>query len=245
VELLARGVKKIVSKNASHLEPGALVLVDAVRGKELEYITTVQPIAFFPRIWGSIEKLSAARVAVAFIDKMTAVGDRDVNLFKESVRWFAYIEKVEQFLPIFLDGFIVTSLCAVGFTPRLDVCVVCQKTFQGIGQEAIAGKPVGIYFAGGGLVCAACVATKKAIGEDVASCALPDVSNFQLLLKSDWRLLEHYPVPPQEAEALHQLVYAFATYHTEKQLVDWGRIWYTVGSMSTTVNNNVNNNRPF
>ena len=39
VELLARGVKKITSKNSAHLEPFSFVDVEVTEGKEINYLT--------------------------------------------------------------------------------------------------------------------------------------------------------------------------------------------------------------
>jgi DNA repair protein RecO (recombination protein O) len=246
VELLAKGVKKIVSKNTSHLEPGSLVIVKSVRGRELEHLTTAQPAAVFPRTRRSIEKLLALRVAMAFLDRLVHPGERDAAFFRTVVRWITMIEKTEHFSPILLDGFFVACLKALGLAPRLSACVMCNAPFGRMAFE----KPA-LYFAGGGIICPPCRVNKppplggvpskagEAVGEEMRECTLADVSNLQLLAKSDWQLLERYPLPPDEAARLHALVYAFTIYHSERTLADWGNLWYTIGSMKqVTANNN-------
>ena len=54
LELLARGVKKITSKNSAHLEPFSLVDIDIAYGKEFNHLTKVQPIEYFKNIHGKV-----------------------------------------------------------------------------------------------------------------------------------------------------------------------------------------------
>ncbi|MFZ2978199.1 MAG: DNA repair protein RecO, partial [Candidatus Magasanikiibacteriota bacterium] len=42
MEILARGIKKITSKNSAHLEPFSLVEAEIIFGKELNYLGAVQ-----------------------------------------------------------------------------------------------------------------------------------------------------------------------------------------------------------
>ena len=44
VELLARGIKKITSKQAAHVEPFSLVTLEIARGKEVDHLTKVQTV---------------------------------------------------------------------------------------------------------------------------------------------------------------------------------------------------------
>ena len=54
MEVLARGVKKIVSKNSAFLEPFFLVEAEIIPGKEVFHLGSVQPVNSFKklgRIW--------------------------------------------------------------------------------------------------------------------------------------------------------------------------------------------------
>jgi hypothetical protein len=55
LELLARGVKKIVSKNTAHLEPFSYGMIESVPGKEILHLTTAQPLHTFPFIRSNLE----------------------------------------------------------------------------------------------------------------------------------------------------------------------------------------------
>ena len=47
LELLARGVKKITSKNSAHLEPFSFVDIEIAPGKGIDHLTKVQSINYF------------------------------------------------------------------------------------------------------------------------------------------------------------------------------------------------------
>ena len=50
LELLARGIKKIESKNSPHVEPFSYADIEFAAGKELYHLTKVQPIQSFKNI---------------------------------------------------------------------------------------------------------------------------------------------------------------------------------------------------
>lgn len=218
VELLAKGVKKPVSKNSMHLEPFSHVLVESVPGRELTHLTTAQTIRLFAGIRRDAQKSIAARVATTWVSTVTQAEERDERLFRLLHSWLAFVDSA-PYRHVFLDGFFVGVLSCFGFAPSMEACVVCDKAFQKMAFE----KPA-LYFAGGGIICPSCRKAKEAVEEEMLECTLADVSNLQLLAKSDWGLLERYPMPPAEAVRLHTLVYAFTIYHSERQLADWGQL---------------------
>lgn len=225
VELLAKGVKKPVSKNSPHLERFSHILVESVIGRELMHLTTAQTIRLFSGIRQDVEKIIAACVATAWVDNMTEVGERDERLFRLIHSWLSFLDTA-SYRSIFLDGFFIGALSCFGFAPSMEACVVCDTPFQKMAFEKSA-----LYFAGGGIICPSCRKIKEAVGEEMRECTLRDVSNIQLLAKCDWRLLERYPVSSSEAARLHALVYAFTIYHSERQLADWGNMWYCMVGM--------------
>ena len=60
VEVLARGVKKILSKNAAFLEPFCFVEAEIIAGKEIMHLGSVQPINIFKNIRADFHKSLAA-----------------------------------------------------------------------------------------------------------------------------------------------------------------------------------------
>ncbi len=230
LELLARGVKKIISKQSAHLEPFSVVFITVEQGKEIDHLIKTQPVEYFSGIRAEISKSLAAGYVVAVTDKLTQVGERDLKIFDALLDWLKHVEKSERFNPLLVDGHIVSLFNCLGFAPVLDECVVCGKSFQDIVRQSLApdskfqSPNSGFYFAGGGVICSDCRVAKEKVGEEIFDCGLKEVSDMALLLKGDWKLVEQYELSSDEQKKIHRLVYEFAVYHSEKKLADWKKI---------------------
>ena len=231
LELLARGVKKSTSKNAAHLEPFCFVMVEVVSGKEIDHLTKVVAIDMLAGVRSHVHASLLAGFVACHLDRGFEVEQPDRPLWLATTGWLHYLDHISAAsssakLVTLTDGYMMTLLGCLGFSPVLDRCVVCgvgRKTM--VNQEiTISGYQPGLYFAGGGMVCHQCRVDKQQIGEDVAVCGLRDVSNLELLLKADWRLIGQAPLEPSERRALHRLVYAYLVYHSEKQVGDWAKL---------------------
>jgi len=91
MDLLARGVKKIVSKNSAHLEPFSLVEIEVANGKEIDHLTKVVPIEYFKNIRADLSKSLAVGYVVNFIEKIFKVGEKDERVFKLLINWLNFI----------------------------------------------------------------------------------------------------------------------------------------------------------
>ncbi|MBD3311650.1 MAG: DNA repair protein RecO [Candidatus Magasanikbacteria bacterium] len=115
VELLARGVKKITSKNSPHLEPFSIVEIEIIKGKEIDHLTKVQPIRYFSNIRKNREKSLAANYIVSLLDKLTQTGEKDENFFELLLSWLKYIDSTEKYNFFLIDAYIVKLLNCLGF----------------------------------------------------------------------------------------------------------------------------------
>jgi len=229
VELLARGVKKIVSKNAAHLEPFSFVSIGIARGKEIDYLTNVQSVQFFPNIRGDISKSVAASVIVSVVDALTQVNHPDKRVFDLLRTWLSFVSKSvggQVNRQTLVDAFVIKFFGLLGFSPVLGACVVCEKSRHDILKEDIEvqGPHAGFYFAGGGLVCHGCGEKKKSVGEQVFVCGIKEISDMDLLLQGSWQVVSDFELDEEERGRVHRLVYEFSLYHSERKLTDWGRL---------------------
>ncbi len=225
LELLARGVKKIVSKNTAHLEPFSYVMVESVPGKEILHLTTAQPLHTFPFIRSNLESLLGAQIIVKIVDIIVQVGERDQRIFSLIKRWLFYVETVAVFNYFLIDGFVMSLLSLLGFSPIIDKCVVCEKKFSTMVKEELNAsdnkKRGGLYFAGGGLVCPNCRELKQSVGEEIETCGLKEISILQILLSGDFHVMNRNQMDEAEIRSVHGLVMNFAAYHTERKLPNW------------------------
>ncbi len=226
VELLARGVKKIISKNSAHLEPFSYVQIEVAKGKEISHLTKVIPINFFAKIRQKLDKSLAAGFLASFINKITEVGETDKRLFELYLSWLAFLEKNDNFNFVLFDAFVVKLFSLLGFYPILDKCVVCEREYKELAKENILnGKNLAFYFAGGGIICPACHEKKEFVGEQIVNCGLKEINNMQVLLKNDWRVINEFNMEKIEKSKLHKLIYEFVLFHSERKIEDWGLLF--------------------
>jgi len=112
VEVLARGVKKILSKNSSFLEPGNLVEAEIIPGKELDHLGSVQPVQIFLNLENSTVLASSLDVFLNFVTHQ----EKDERAFKLLYGWINFLNQEKNISAVFsLDVFVVRFLNVLGF----------------------------------------------------------------------------------------------------------------------------------
>lgn len=92
-EALARGVKKIISKNAPFLEPFSLITVDIIPGRGIDHLITAQSSHLFKNIRSDWEKIMMAGYAVGLVDQLIEEGEKDEQLFELLRSWLVYLDQ--------------------------------------------------------------------------------------------------------------------------------------------------------
>ncbi len=111
IELLARGIKKIISKHSAHAEPFSLVEFDFVKGKEIDHLTGIQTVDIFSDIRGDLHKSMGAGFVVSATDKLIEIGMKDEKIFALLKNWLEFINlKSSEFNFVLVDGFMVKLL---------------------------------------------------------------------------------------------------------------------------------------
>jgi len=117
-ELLARGIKKITSKNAAHCEPFSVVDIEIAHGKEIDHLTKVQPVEYFAGIRNDLQKSLMAGYVVSLLDTLVHEKERDERLFDHTLSWLQFLNLsiFQSFNLSLLDGYIVILLHCLGFS---------------------------------------------------------------------------------------------------------------------------------
>ncbi len=95
-EVLAKGLKKIVSKNSSNLEILSVVEVEIIKGKGTEYLGRVQPVMFFEHIYLDLDKSYAASYICQIVNKHILPGEKDETVFDLLVDFFDFLNNAEK-----------------------------------------------------------------------------------------------------------------------------------------------------
>jgi len=140
VEVLARGVKKILSKNSAHLEPGCFVEAEIIPGKEISHLGSVQPINIFKNIRGDLSKLLLSGYALAWLNNLIQPHEKDERLFDLIYQWLGYLDKLSdtEVGSLILDLLVVRVLAVLGFDILYDPSV--SEKNRKLLQSWLAGK---------------------------------------------------------------------------------------------------------
>lgn len=115
LNLLARGVKKITSKNSAHLEPFSLVEIEVVPGKEIDHLTKVVPVNYFSNIRADLQKSLAAGFVVSTTDKLLHTNEPDKRIFDLLKNWLENLDRSIVYSLLSIDQYIIALLHCLGY----------------------------------------------------------------------------------------------------------------------------------
>ena len=151
--LWARGVKKLKSKLAGHIEPLTMADIMIIRGKSRDYIGSAVTRESYLGIREDLNKLYYAGQALSLFNRLVKESQADERLFFLLGRWLealndSSVEFRKQDGELLLSFFILRLASELGYKPEVSKCLS--------GGEDI--KPGQNYFSlmGGGIVCGKC-----------------------------------------------------------------------------------------
>lgn len=119
VDVLAKGIKKITSKNSSNLEILSLVEIEIAQGKEIDHLTKVQSIKIFKEILSNFDKIFIARYAVRLIDENVLTQERDETVFNLLFSFLEFLNTTAKINSLNLaTGFIFKLWHCLGFSSQ-------------------------------------------------------------------------------------------------------------------------------
>jgi DNA repair protein RecO (recombination protein O) len=221
-EALARGVKKIISKNSAHIEPFSLVRVEVIKGKMVDHLTKVQSLYYYKKIREDFFKSMCAVYVVNILDKLTRPDERQVELFNLTKSFLDYIEQ-NKCSEVLVVAWLSRAMIFLGFTPEIAVCAQCSKQMEG---------EMNWFAEGGGVLCGVC-----AQGKELTVTNVPELIS---LWSNNWGDL-----PEEVSLETENFLYNFLIYHSEQNIP---RLTLFLNSdmlevdMKKVINNNNNNN---
>lgn len=210
LEMLARGVKKITAKNSSALEPGTLVDLTVVPGKEQALLTTAELVDAHPGLWRSSDKLILVGQVFHLVNQVIQTGQPEPAVYRLLVDFLRALEEPALAAPLAAPAFLLRLASSLGFTPELFRCNRCSAAF---GASDIAWFEV----ASGGLVNEGCRQEGGALPAAVELTAAQQTF-FKQLLSMPWSELFQLPVSPSDLAPVSKTIRYFAQYHLELEV---------------------------
>ena len=216
LEALAKGIKKITSKQSGYLEPFSLVEAEMIYGKEINRLIKVQPIEIFKNIRQNLQKSLTVGSIVGLVDKMLRTGEEDERIFYLLKTWLEHVEKIDVVNKGLLYGFVVSLFRCLGFAPELDKCIGCGK---------VKKENISFDIKNGGLVCGVCGKynpNTRMLSEpanirikEIYPIDLEQIKYFKILLSGDWQEISKL----DDEKKVFNLIYKFCQFHSESKIV--------------------------
>ncbi len=147
IEAVAKGVRRVTSRLAGHVEPlnhGAFMFA---HGRNLDIITQVQTIETFQPLRDDLERLSRAFYVAELTDRATEEREQNFAVYRLLLDALRRLCQDGQ-LDVVLRLFEMSLLVQLGYQPELDACVVCRGALGEEGNNWSAAL--------GGVICPNC-----------------------------------------------------------------------------------------
>ncbi len=144
---IAKGVRKLISRKAGHLELFTHTQLLLAKGRSLDIVTQAETVAAFPSLRMDLVRTSRAYYVAELLDRFSEEGIENHPLFELLVRVLTWLDS-EPSLDLAVRFFEVHLLDAVGYRPQLFQCVGCRASIQ---PELNYWSP-----ADGGVLCPRC-----------------------------------------------------------------------------------------
>ncbi len=221
IEAVAKGVRKIKSKMAGHLELFSVVNLMVAPGKIYYQIAGADRVKNFLDIKSDLGKTVLASFALEIVDIFTKPGHPDEKTYK-LLREFLKVldeEKKKDFLKIYIltKFFSLKLLAFLGWTPELYSCVKCKNKIV----------PAGNYFDAerGGLVCGEC-------GRGLLPISTATIKIMRFVLENDLKKISALKIAKVQAKEIAKIIDAFTAVHQDKEIKTNKWISYLTGALS-------------
>ena len=147
LDAVAKGVRRITSRLAGHVEPLSHGSYLVAHGRNLDIITQAQTIETFQPLRDDLDRLSRALYAAELVDRFTEERSENFALYRlllDALRRLAQRDELD----LILRSFELSLLALQGYRPELRQCVACRRPLE---AEANAWAP-----GAGGVICPRC-----------------------------------------------------------------------------------------
>jgi len=202
---VAKGVRKLRSRKAGHLEPFTRVALMLARGHDLWIVTQAETVEAYLSLRDDLERTAYAAYILELVDRFMYEEGENRALYTILVDVLGRINSPEDaFLAV--RYFEMRLLDIIGFRPQLFTCVACGETIQAQDQF--------FSFQQGGILCPKCGLYAQE-ARPASQAALKFMRHFQ---RSNYATAIRATLPPAVRRELEGLLHAYLIYLLERDL---------------------------
>jgi len=205
IRAIAKGVRKLKSRKAGHLEPFTLVNLMLAKGRDIPIITQVETIKPFFAIRKDMLLTTYASYAVELLDRFTYEEGENQALFRLLTKTLERINDSNK-IDLAIRYYEIRLLDIVGFRPQLFQCTICNAEI----------KPENQFFSApeGGVVCPRCK-LKATNVQAISLTALKYLRHFQ---RSNYTTASKARLKPSINREIETIIQNYITYQLEHKL---------------------------
>jgi len=205
ITAIAKGIRKIRSRKAGHLEPFTRVDLFLAKGRNLDIITQVETVDAYIGLRDDLQRVAFAAYVMEVLDRFTYEEGQNVGIFRLLANTLSRLEKQSN-LETVAHYYEIHLLDLLGFRPQLFECIDCGETIEDQNQ----------FFSplAGGVVCPKCGRLRTdawEINQDV-------LRYFRHFQRSKWQQVAEVTIPQQIEPGLADLIEHYLTYLLERKL---------------------------
>ncbi len=202
---VARGVRKLRSRKAGHLEPFTQVKLLLARGRDFWIVTQAETVDAFLPIREDLLRTAYAAYAIELIDRFTYEEGENRGLYYLLVETLQRIAHLSDPFPA-VRYYEIRLLDLLGFRPDLNNCVQCQAEIKAEDQFFDAAL--------GGALCPRCGANFPT-ARPVTMRALKALRHYQ---RSTFREAYRLALTPELKHEVEGLLSHYLTFWLERKL---------------------------
>ena len=205
IRALAKGVRKLRSRKAGHLEPFTRVSLLLARGRDMPLITQAETLDPYLPLHDDLSGVTYASYVVELLDRFTYEEGENRDLYRLLHETLSRLCQLEE-RDLVLRYYEIRLLDLVGFRPQLFQCVHCGKEI----------RPEDQYFSAalGGVLCPRCKSqTDEA--QPISINALKHLRHFQ---RSSFVEAQRARLNPALNRELETIIQYYMTYLLERGL---------------------------
>jgi len=208
LDAVAKGVRKIKSKNRGAVQPFSHSRIMLYEGKSMDTVTQCELIAGFPKIRDNLERLAYAGYLTELTAWMLPEKDpqQEVYFLLLTILYYLEAAKAKDLIELITRFYEIRLLNLMGYRPELDFCVNCGSHLS---NEKVVFSP-----ALGGVLCSACSSQSS----QVIPITQGILAVWRLLARIKPGNLNRLRIKTEDLSALENLLQSFMEYQLEHKM---------------------------
>ena len=205
ITAIAKGVRRIRSRKAGHLEPFTRVTLLLAKGRNMDIVTQAETVDNYPGLRTDLQRVGYASYVIEVLDRFTYEEGQNIGIFRLLANTLKRLENHPTPATV-VHYYELRLLDLVGFRPQLFECVDCGKPIRAEDQ----------YFSplAGGVACPRCGKARP----EAWPVSQDTLRYFRHLQRSTWDQVEELTIPESVEPVLGDLIQRYISYILERKL---------------------------